>query len=109
MSQSGKTPPILADKHYGAPSAFTPESLLREARRQRRIANAEGPAICLLDPDGDLGDRLSDLWDAGAGDRRSRDGGRGALWLLGSTRQPRIVLRARHKSDGTDRRRFRKG
>lgn len=52
------TPPILADKHYGAASAFTPESLLREARRQRRLANGTVPATCLLDPDGDLLRRL---------------------------------------------------
>jgi hypothetical protein len=28
-------PPILRHKHYSAPSAFTPESLLRESRRQK--------------------------------------------------------------------------
>ena len=28
----GGVPPILAQKHYSAPSAFTPENLLREAR-----------------------------------------------------------------------------
>ncbi len=28
-------PPILAGKGYDSPSAFTPESLLREARRQK--------------------------------------------------------------------------
>jgi hypothetical protein len=33
----GEVPPILAQKHYDTPSAFTPESLLREAARQRRI------------------------------------------------------------------------
>jgi hypothetical protein len=33
----GEVPPILAQKHYDMPSAFTPESLLREAARQRRI------------------------------------------------------------------------
>jgi hypothetical protein len=33
----GKVPPILAQKHYDTPSAFTPESPLREAARQRRI------------------------------------------------------------------------
>lgn len=61
------TPPILADKHYGASSAFTPESLLREARRQRGLANGTVPAICLLDPDGDLVRRLK------AEDRARRD------------------------------------
>jgi len=52
------TPPILADKYFDAPSAFTPESLLREARRQKRLTNGAVPAICLLDPDGDLVRRL---------------------------------------------------
>jgi len=35
------TPPILAHKHYDAPSAFTPESLLREARRQKGVARLD--------------------------------------------------------------------
>jgi uridine phosphorylase len=47
-------PPILAQKEYSAPSAFSPESLLREARRQKKIAAADIPAICVLDPDGDI-------------------------------------------------------
>src|SRR4029450_11943538 len=55
----GAKPPILADKHYGAPSAFTPDNLLREARRQKGLENAVLPAICPLDPDGDLVRRLS--------------------------------------------------
>jgi phosphorylase superfamily protein len=50
----GGVPPILTQKHYSTPSAFTPESLLREARRQKRIAEANIPAICILDPDGDM-------------------------------------------------------
>lgn len=49
-----ETPPILAQKHYGSPSAFTPESLLREARRQKRAAPRPVPDVCLLDPDGDI-------------------------------------------------------
>jgi uridine phosphorylase len=52
------TPPILADKHFDAPSAFTPESLLREARRQKGLAQGAVSEICLLDPDGDLVRRL---------------------------------------------------
>jgi uridine phosphorylase len=51
-------PPILAGKHYDAPSDFTPESLLREARRQKGLVNAAVPPICVLDPDGDLVHRL---------------------------------------------------
>ena len=53
------TPPILAGKYYDAASAFTPESLLREARRQKDLPNSHVPSICVLDPDGDLSRRLS--------------------------------------------------
>jgi len=31
-----ETPPSLAHKHYNAASAFKPENLLREARRQKK-------------------------------------------------------------------------
>jgi uridine phosphorylase len=47
-------PPILSHKHYGAASAFKPESLLREARRQKSLPEALVPEICILDPDGDM-------------------------------------------------------
>lgn len=46
--------PILAGKRYDAPSAFTPENLLREARRQKGAKTANVPAVCVLDPDGDM-------------------------------------------------------
>ncbi len=46
--------PIIADKHHDEPSAFTPESLLREARRQKGLPIAEVPGVCVLDPDGDI-------------------------------------------------------
>ncbi len=39
---------------YDEPSVFLPENMLREARRQRRLATAKVPEICLLDPDGDI-------------------------------------------------------
>src|SRR5262245_3778039 len=48
------TPPILLHKGHEAPSAFTPESLLREARRQKGLSNIAVPEICILDPDGDI-------------------------------------------------------
>ncbi len=51
---SAEVPPILARKRYDAPSAFTPENLLREARRQKGVEAAGVPAICVLDPDGDI-------------------------------------------------------
>ena len=51
-------PPLLTHKHFDAPSVFTPENLLREARRQKGLAIGTVPAICVLDPDGDLVDHL---------------------------------------------------
>jgi uridine phosphorylase len=47
-------PPILRDKHFEEASAFQPESILREARRQKGLADASVPAVCVLDPDGDM-------------------------------------------------------
>lgn len=47
-------PPILRFKDHAAPPVFVPENLLREARRQKRIAAGPVPAVCLLDPDGDI-------------------------------------------------------
>lgn len=52
-------PPILRDKHYAAASAFTPENLLREARRQKCLSEAAVPEVCLLDPDGDIVRRMT--------------------------------------------------
>ena len=47
-------PPILAGKELAAPSVFEPANLLREARRQRAIPEADIPGVCVLDPDGDI-------------------------------------------------------
>ncbi len=47
-------PPILRAKYYGAASAFTPENLLREARRQKDLPESPIPDVCVLDPDGDI-------------------------------------------------------
>jgi uridine phosphorylase len=49
-----RSAPILAGKRHDAPSAFTPENLLREARRQKGIEASGMPAVCVLDPDGDM-------------------------------------------------------
>lgn len=51
-------PPILSGKQYTAPSVFTPDGLLREARRQKVLPDAAVPDVCVLDPDGDLVRRL---------------------------------------------------
>ena len=40
--------PILAHKDYLSLSVFTPENLLREARRQKSIAEGSIPRICIL-------------------------------------------------------------
>jgi len=46
--------PILDLKSHTAPSIFLPENMLREARRQKNLANTPIPPVCILDPDGDL-------------------------------------------------------
>ncbi len=48
--------PILNHKFYDKPSVFQPKNLLREARRQKGIAELNIPEICILDPDGDIED-----------------------------------------------------
>ncbi|MBN9389129.1 MAG: nucleoside phosphorylase [Chloroflexi bacterium] len=50
--------PLLKNKIYSAPSIFTVENMLREARRQKNLPDGPVPAVCLLDPDGDLVDYL---------------------------------------------------
>src|SRR6266851_7208783 len=57
--------PLFAPKDYEAPSMFTPQHLLREARRQKGLLPGTIPEICVLDPDRDLVDHLR------ASDRRS--------------------------------------
>lgn len=49
--------PIVSDKHYQEASAFVPENLLREARRQKNLKETAVPAVCVLDPDGDIARR----------------------------------------------------
>lgn len=58
-TQSRNPPwPILRGKDYGAPSVFRPESLLREARRQKGLSVLGVPDVCILDPDGDIARHL---------------------------------------------------
>jgi uridine phosphorylase len=51
---SPSLPPILDGKEFATPSVFEPANLLREARRQKGLAEASIPEICVLDPDGDI-------------------------------------------------------
>ena len=53
-----ETPPILRGKEYDKPSVFSPENLLREARRQKDLPVEKVPEICVLDPDGDIVNNL---------------------------------------------------
>jgi uridine phosphorylase len=46
--------PILDHKNHGEPSVFDPKALLREARRQKHLMVQDVPAVCILDPDGDV-------------------------------------------------------
>jgi len=48
------TSPILENKTASDGSVFDPKALLREARRQKGLTNADVPKICVLDPDGDI-------------------------------------------------------
>ncbi len=52
------SPPILDNKDETAPSVFAPDALLRGARRQKGLSLADVPAVCVLDPDGDVVRRL---------------------------------------------------
>jgi uridine phosphorylase len=46
--------PLFATKRFDEQSVFTPDALLREARRQRDLPDRPVPDVCLLDPDGDV-------------------------------------------------------
>ena len=54
MTEPREPPTILGPKQYASPSVFRPENLLREARRQRGLRVETVPAVCALDPDGDM-------------------------------------------------------
>ena len=61
--EARQAPTILAAKQHNVPSAFEPANLLREARRQRGLPDEGVPAVCALDPDGDM---VRDLRAAGS-------------------------------------------
>ncbi len=45
---------MLYRNDFMEPAIFTPENLLREARRQKKLSEGNVPEICILDPDGDI-------------------------------------------------------
>lgn len=57
-------PSILENKNTSAPSVFLPAALLREARRQKGLPTIDVPAVCILDPDGDMVRRLRQSGEA---------------------------------------------
>lgn len=56
--KKGCPAPLLENKSPAEPSVFSPTALLREARRQKGLATADVPPVCILDPDGDILRRL---------------------------------------------------
>jgi uridine phosphorylase len=46
--------PIVSGKDAAAPSVFSPVTVLTEAQRQKGLAAARVPSVCVLDPDGDI-------------------------------------------------------
>jgi purine-nucleoside phosphorylase len=54
IEQTRTATPILELKDPTTPSIFLPENMLREARRQKNLADLAVPEICILDPDGDI-------------------------------------------------------
>jgi uridine phosphorylase len=61
--------PILDNKDPDAASVFEPTALLREARRQKGLPLKDVPALCILDPDGDIARRLRQSGHAKLSDR----------------------------------------
>jgi uridine phosphorylase len=57
-------PSIRDNKDTSAASVFLPAALLREARRQKNLAAADVPPVCILDPDGDIVRRLRERGEA---------------------------------------------
>lgn len=54
QSNSDNAAPLLQNKSPETASVFSPDALLREARRQKGLAAVDVPALCILDPDGDI-------------------------------------------------------
>ncbi|MET3808771.1 uridine phosphorylase [Nakamurella sp. UYEF19] len=54
MAAESTSSPLLSGKDFAAVSEFEPANLLRESRRQRGLRTVAVPAVCLLDPDGDI-------------------------------------------------------
>lgn len=62
--KNGDVAPILDNKSPASSSVFSPSALLREAMRQKGLAIANVPPLCVLDPDGDILRRLKSNGEA---------------------------------------------
>src|SRR5450759_1434471 len=62
--KKGELAPILENKFPLSSSVFSPSALLREARRQKGLAAADVPPVCVFDPDGDILRRLKKSGEA---------------------------------------------
>ena len=56
--------PLMERADFSEPSVFRPENMLRESRRQKRLAEGKLPSICILDPDGDIVNHVRDRFSA---------------------------------------------
>jgi Phosphorylase superfamily len=56
--------PLLERADHSAPSVFRPENMLRESRRQKGLRPGDVPAVCILDPDGDIVDHVRKQYGA---------------------------------------------
>jgi uridine phosphorylase len=56
--------PLIERADHFEPSVFLPQNMLNAARRQKGIAAGTVPAVCVLDPDGDLVDHVRARHDA---------------------------------------------
>ncbi|MDD5686563.1 MAG: nucleoside phosphorylase [Elusimicrobia bacterium] len=50
--------PIIENKYYKEPSVFLPDNLLKQSIRQKSLIPKKVPAVCVLDPDGDIAEYL---------------------------------------------------
>jgi uridine phosphorylase len=86
MATDARIAALTNRQDYDEPSVFLPRNMLREARRQRGLPAGTVPAVCLLDPDGDIVRHLvrenraessptwacyhTELWETDVADRR---------------------------------------
>jgi hypothetical protein len=76
ISSGARPRSISDDSDHSAPSVIRPENMLRESHRQKGLGSGDVPPVCVLDPDGDIGDHV----------RRQYGATRSAHWACYHTR-----------------------